>query len=402
MSETTIDKACDLTFMRLALTLARRGLGDTWPNPSVGAVIVRFDDGAGGPLVIGRGVTESGGRPHAEVVALARARAAARGATLYVTLEPCAHVGRTPPCAEAIVAAGLARVVVACRDPDPRVAGRGIAILRRAGIQVDEGVGREEALWLNAGHALTRTVGRPFVQLKIAVDAAGRIAAGSGGQPVWVTGAAARARGHLLRAQTDAIVIGRGTAEADDPRLTCRLPGLGERSPLRVVLDSGLALAPSSRLVASAEEASLWLFCAEDAPTERDAPLLERGALTQRVPRAASGRGLDLSRVLAELAQRGITRILVEGGPSLQNSFLEAGLVDEVVVFEGGRIVQGAELIPFVHGGLERIAGSPDWQLYEGRRLDSEPMSVYRNRKTGAHLAATQAAPTAPTQAPTS
>jgi len=371
--------------MKAALRLAHRSLGNTWPNPAVGAVIVD-DEG----VIIARGRTRPGGRPHAERSALDAAGDAARGAQLYVTLEPCAHQGGTPPCADAIIAAGIERVVVACRDPDSRVAGRGVARLREAGIAVTEGVCREAARWLNAGHTLSRTKGRPFVQLKLAVSGDGRIAAGSG-RPVWVTGGVARARAHLMRARADAILIGRGTALADNPELTCRIPGLAERSPMRVVLDSGLAIAPTSRLLAGAEEVPLWLFCASDTPRERDGPLLEQGALIQRVDRAEGG-GLDLQAILRELAERGITRVLVEGGPHVARSFLDAGLVDEVVVFRGTGTLGCKALEPFVTGGLERLTDCPDWQCNDQRRLDTDTLTVYRNRATERRIEAAEKA----------
>ena len=218
--------------MAIAARLAERGLGSTAPNPAVGAVVVEPSTG----IVLGRGWTQPGGRPHAEPEALARAGARAAGATLYVTLEPCSHFGKTPPCVDTIIAAGVKRVVCGIEDPDPRVAGRGIARLRDAGIEVVRGVLRERCHSITLGHILRVTERRPFVQLKMAVDAEGNVPRGGGGQPTWVTGALSRARGHLLRARADAILIGHGTLIDDNPELTCRLPGLAARSPVRVVL----------------------------------------------------------------------------------------------------------------------------------------------------------------------
>ncbi len=236
----------DLANMDLALRMAWRGVGRTGANPSVGAVIVDAITGE----IIARGTTAEGGRPHAETQAIARAGERARGATMYVTLEPCSHFGKTPPCADAVVDAGIARVVVGVEDPDLRVSGRGIERLRRAGIEVVTGVLAAECRRATLGHIRRVTLNRPFVQVKLAVGADGLVPHGEGGKPVWVTGPEARAQAHLLRAQADAILIGIGTARADDPDLTCRLPGMAARSPLRVVLDSDFTLSPDSRSVA--------------------------------------------------------------------------------------------------------------------------------------------------------
>src|SRR6202035_2934738 len=251
--KTEASKEADRRFMQLALTLGRRGLGRTWPNPAVGAVVVK--DG----VIVGRGWTQPGGRPHAEPVALARAGEAARGATLYVTLEPCSHVGKSPPCTEAIIAAGIARVVSAIEDPNPEVAGQGHAKLRAAGITVDIGLGADEAARDHAGHFRRVRDKCPHVILKLAVSSDDKIGA-SGRKPVAISGEAARARVHLLRAQCDAILVGVGTVRADDPLLTCRLPGMEARSPVRVVLDRSLRISGTSRLVHSARQTPLWVM----------------------------------------------------------------------------------------------------------------------------------------------
>src|SRR5438105_2099937 len=263
--------AQDARFMALALALGRRGLGRTWPNPAVGAVVARDS------VIIGRGWTQPGGRPHAETEALRRAGAAARGATLYVTLEPCSHHGKTPPCADAIVAAGIARVVSALVDPNPEVAGAGHWRLAEAGVVVEVGVGAEEARRAHAGHIRRVQDGRPHVLLKLAVSADGK-AGLSGRRPVAITGEAANARVHALRAMNDAVLTGIGTALADDPLLTCRLPGMAERSPVRVVLDSALRLPTESRLAATAREVPLWIVAGEAPPTTRAEALQHRGA----------------------------------------------------------------------------------------------------------------------------
>src|ERR1700688_555133 len=238
----------DARFMALALSLGRRGLGRTWPNPAVGAVIVK--DG----VMIGRGWTQPGGRPHAEVEALRRAGPAARGATMYVTLEPCSHHGKTPPCADAIIAAGIARVVSALEDPNPEVAGAGHAQLRAPGIAVEVGLGAAEARRAHAGHIRRMRDGRPHVTLKLAVSADGKAGA-AGRRPAAITGEAVRARVHRMRAMNDAILIGIGTALADDPALTCRLPGMERFSPVRVVLDAQLRLPLAGALAKSARAA---------------------------------------------------------------------------------------------------------------------------------------------------
>ena len=325
----------DSRFMALALALGRRGLGRTWPNPAVGAVIVK--DG----VVVGRGWTQPGGRPHAETEALRRAGGAARGATLYVTLEPCSHFGKTPPCADAIVAAGVARVVSAIEDPNPEVAGKGHARLRAADIAVDVGIGAEAARRDHAGHIRRMRDGRPHVMLKLAISADGKAAA-AGRKPIAITGDAARERVHLMRAQSDAIMVGIGTALADDPLLTCRLPGAAKTSPVRIVLDSGLRLPLGSRLVNSAREVPLWVIGAADAPKAREDALRAQGVEVLRVEvlrNACSGGQLELSAVLKLLAERGITRLMVEGGPTLASALLAADLVDEAQVFHSQQIV---------------------------------------------------------------
>ncbi len=269
-------KVADQRFMQLALTLGRRGLGRSWPNPAVGAVIVK--DG----VIIGRGWTQASGRPHAETEAIARAGAAAREATLYVTLEPCSHFGKTPPCADAIIAAGIARVVSAIEDPNPEVAGQGHARLRAAGIAVDIGLGAAEAARDHAGHLRRFRDKRPHVILKLAVSSDDKIA-GADRKPVAITGEAAKARVHLLRAQCDAVLVGIGTVQADDPLLTCRLPGMEADSPVRVLLDRSLRISGTSRLVRSARETPVWVMTS----TVAEAPAAAR---TRRRRRANNPR----------------------------------------------------------------------------------------------------------------
>ncbi len=311
--------------MAAALNFARRGWGDVAPNPAVGALLVK--DG----VVIGRGHTRRGGRPHAETEALRQAGTAAAGATLYVTLEPCSHHGETPPCAEAIIAAGVARVVSALDDPDSRVAGRGHRLLREAGIEVRTGVLAEAARRANLGHILRVTAGRPMLTLKLAETADGFASAPSPAPRLAITGAAANARVHVWRAQHDAIMIGIGTALADDPMLTVRLPGAEARRPLRIVLDTGLALPPTSQLAVTASDFPTLVIAGEDAP---DAAALRLGAMgieVMRVRRDVSGH-VDLAGALTALGGRGLTRIFSEGGPRVAAGLISAGCADEVIV----------------------------------------------------------------------
>jgi diaminohydroxyphosphoribosylaminopyrimidine deaminase / 5-amino-6-(5-phosphoribosylamino)uracil reductase len=359
----------DRRFMQLALTLGRRGLGRTWPNPAVGAVVVK--DG----VIVGRGWTQPGGRPHAEPVVLNRADGAARGATLYVTLEPCSHFGKSPPCADAIIAAGVARVVAAIEDPNPAVAGRGHAKLRAAGIAVDVGLFAQEAAHDHAGHFRRVLDKRPHVILKLAVSADDKIGA-AGGKPIAITGEAARSRVHLLRAQSDAILVGIGTILADDPLLTCRLPGMEKRSPVRVVLDNSLRIPSDSRLVRTARETPLWVIAAELADAPAAARLGASGAQVMRViPKAGSG--LDLRAVLHALSDKGITRLMVEGGSRVASSFVAAGLVDEVWLFRGEKAVGVDGVAALDALPLSEITQSPAFRVRASEVLGNDRLTIY-------------------------
>jgi diaminohydroxyphosphoribosylaminopyrimidine deaminase / 5-amino-6-(5-phosphoribosylamino)uracil reductase len=318
------DPAADQRFMELALALGRRGLGNTWPNPAVGAVIVK--DGA----IVGRGWTRPGGRPHAETEALKQAGRAARGATLYVTLEPCSHHGKTPPCVDAISRAGIARVVSAMEDPNPEVAGQGIAKLRERKIAVDSGLGSETARRAHVGHITRMTKGRPYVTLKLALSADDKIGA-PGRKPVAITGPEARERVFQMRAMNDAILVGMGTVLSDDPALTCRLPGMMERSPVRVLLDARLRVPISAGVVATAHDAPTWIFGDTKASAMGEQVLRAKDVEVFRVE-SQNGR-LDLAAVMKILAERGITRLMVEGGSAVAASFVKAGLVDEAALF---------------------------------------------------------------------
>ena len=361
-------KEADRRFMQLALALGRRGLGRTWPNPAVGAVVVK--DG----VIVGRGWTQPGGRPHAEPEALKRAADAARGATLYVTLEPCSHFGKSPPCADAIVAAGIVRVVASIEDPNPEVAGRGFAKLRAAGIAVDVGLGAAEATHDHAGHIRRIRDKRPHVILKLAVSVDDKIA-GAAGKTVSITGEAARTRVHLLRAQSDAILVGIGTVLADDPLLTCRLPGMEARSPVRVVLDRALRISGSSRLVHSARQTPLWVMTSETAEAAAATRLGAAGAQVMRVH--ATAHGLDLPAVLHALSDRGITRLMVEGGARVASSFVAAGLVDEIWLLRGPDTI-GADGVPALDAmPLPAVTQSPAFKVRASETLGKDTLTIY-------------------------
>jgi diaminohydroxyphosphoribosylaminopyrimidine deaminase/5-amino-6-(5-phosphoribosylamino)uracil reductase len=339
--------------MRHALRLAERGLGDVAPNPAVGCVIVSTDG-----HIVGRGWTQPGGRPHAETVALAEAKERARGATAYVTLEPCAHHGATPPCADALVQAQIARVVGAVRDPDSRVAGKGFARLEAAGVAVTLGVLEAQAAALNLGFFKRVTEGRPLVALKIAQSLDGYVADANGNSK-WITGERARAHGHLLRGKYDAILVGIGTVLADDPALTSRLPGLARRSPRRIVLDSRLRLSPGSQLARTAREHPVIVFTTANGGGEALSAL---GVHIERVDRDAAGRP-DVAAVLQALAKRGLTRLLVEGGPSVHAAFLERGLVDMLHIYGAPLLIGG--------GGRPAVAPFGTSDLNAARRFTS-------------------------------
>lgn len=346
----------DRRYMALALTLASRGLGNVWPNPAVGCVIV----GAG--RIVGRGWTRAGGRPHAETVALAQAGTAAHGATAYVTLEPCAHHGQTPPCATALIAAGVSRVVVAIADPDPRVSGKGLAMLAAAGIRVDTGCLAAEAATLQRGFLNRLTRARPMLTLKLATSLDGRIAT-AGGESRWITGPAARRVVHALRARHDAVLIGGGTARADDPMLTVRDMGVA-RQPVRIVATTMLNLPADGALARSAHDVPLWLVHGPQADAR---PWAAAGA--RLMPVAAPDGRIDPSAMMQALAEAGLTRIFCEGGGQLAASLLSAGLVDEVVTFTAG-LALGADARPAVGPlGLSVLADAPRFQLAEATAI---------------------------------
>lgn len=357
----------DTDHMSHALRLAARGLGNVWPNPAVGCVLVR------GGVVVGRGWTQPGGRPHAEVRALEQAGDAAQGATAYVTLEPCAHHGHTPPCASALIAAKLARTVTALTDPDPRVSGKGHAMLRAAGIEVTEGVLTPEATRLNAGFLKRVTQGLPFVTLKLAASLDGRTATATG-ESRWITGPEARRKVHALRLSHDAVMVGSGTALADDPDLTVRDLG-AQRQPVRILLDRLLRHAPDSRLGRTARDNPVWLLHGPSAPEAARKAWEATGATLMEIPETQGH--LDLTAALQALAAKGLTRILSEGGSSLAAALVKAGLVDDLALFTGGVLI-GAEGHPaFGMLGLTELSGAARPALRSAQILGADTYSCW-------------------------
>ena len=369
--------ALDISMMQHALTLARRGLGTVWPNPAVGAVIWRMADGA--PVIVGRGFTQPGGRPHAETEALRMAGDAARGAEMAVTLEPCSHHGKTPPCCNAVRQAGIVRVVSAMEDPDPRVNGRGHMMLRAAGIAVRVGVMGREARLVNRGFIRRVVDRRPLVTVKIAQTADG-FAARNNGPRLMITGEEARRQVHLMRAGHDAIMVGVGTVLGDDPDLTCRLEGMEHRSPVRVIIDTTLKTPLTSRIVAGAAMVPVVIVTTPEASSEREAALREKGVRVERVGFGPDGQGVDLDAAMEALGRIGFTRVLCEGGPRLAEALAMAGLVDSVIVLTGPDELAGGGLValgPHLRGvmdesrnryAVEHLAVGADMiEIYGGR-----------------------------------
>ncbi len=364
----------DRRFMSMALALGERGLGQVWPNPSVGCVVV------GDGQVVGRGWTQPPPGAHGEVEALRRAGGRAFGGTAYVTLEPCCHYGRTPPCTMALIHAGIRRVVVAATDPFPRVDGRGIEQLRQAGVQVDVGVRKDEAEAQHAGFFSKVRKNRPLVTLKLATSLDGRIATASG-ESRWITGERARSFGHRLRASHDAIMVGANTARTDDPELTCRLPGMEDRSPVRVVVSRGGRLPIASRLARTAKDHPVWMIVASGMPPEALIAHEKVGVEILRVGRDPEDEKLDLRVALAALAERGITRLLVEGGSMLAGSLLRAKLVDRLAVFQAPLLLGGDGLPAVGELALDRLAAAPAFARTALEVLASDLGATYITRE---------------------
>ena len=350
--------------MLAALALAARGLGRVAPNPAVGCILVK--DGR----VIGRGWTQPGGRPHAETEALHRSANQAAGSTAFVTLEPCAHHGRTPPCAQALIDAGVSRVVIAIEDPDPRVSGRGVAQLREAGIEVEHGLCAAEARLLNAGFFSRHGKTRPEVTLKLATTMDGRIATHQGDSQ-WITGELARRRAHLLRAQADAVLVGSGTAIVDNPRLDVRLPGLEEATPLRLVIDGRLRLPLTHDLVARAREVPTRLVTHGGNSAERIAAYVEAGVEVVQVGQDDYGH-CSLAETLAWLAKQGVNQLLVEGGGHLAAAFMRAGLVDRLAWFRAPSVIGGDGIAALASFGVDRLDEALQFRQTSRLRLGSD------------------------------
>ncbi|MBN9021328.1 MAG: bifunctional diaminohydroxyphosphoribosylaminopyrimidine deaminase/5-amino-6-(5-phosphoribosylamino)uracil reductase RibD [Rhizobiales bacterium] len=362
----------DRRFMAAALRLGRRNLGRTAPNPAVGAIIVR--EAPDGPVVVGRGWTAVGGRPHAETEALREAGEAARGATAYVTLEPCSHHGKTPPCSGALIAAGIARVVYAVDDPDPRVSGGGRAMLEAAGIEVVSGVLRDEAVRAMAGHFSMVTRGRPHVILKLAVSADGMIGRREG-ERMMITSPPALTMVQALRCEVDAVAVGIGTVLVDDPRLTVRLPGLEDRSPRRVIFDAAARLPLTSKLVATCREVPVVTVTGPEADQGRKDALSAAGVQVIEVGDGPGG--VNLEAALRQLGEIDVTRILVEGGSRIASTLVGAELVDEVILFRAP-VVVGADGVRALDGyALSAIERSPRYRQIEAAAVGDDQMRRY-------------------------
>jgi diaminohydroxyphosphoribosylaminopyrimidine deaminase/5-amino-6-(5-phosphoribosylamino)uracil reductase len=359
----------DRHFMRVALSLSKRGLGNVWPNPAVGCVLVSSDG-----TIVGRGHTQPGGRPHAERVALDMAGDLARGATAYVTLEPCSHVGKTQPCATGLIQAGVKRVVSALTDPDPRVSGRGHDMLRAAGIQVDVGLYGDEARLVNEGFLSKAERGRPFVTLKLASTLDARSATANG-ESQWITGPDARAEGHFLRATHDAILVGARTVIADDPSLTCRLAGRTHQSPVRVILDRTGEVSATANLVQTADRVSTWLVTAD----RNFAELSEKFAKTsvKVIAAGCADDHLDLHDVLRKLAEEGLTRILVESGGNLAAGLIGARVIDRIVHFVAPSLIGGDGKAMIAELGLNKLEDAPQFKRTSVREVGKDIAVTY-------------------------
>lgn len=356
--------------MDIALTLAHRGLGNVWPNPAVGCVIVK--DGH----VLGRGWTQPGGRPHAETEAIDWAGDAARGATAYVTLEPCSHHGETPPCAQALIDAGITDVVIAVQDPDARVSGNGIEMLKKSGIEVRLGVRDSGARETNAGFFSKVQSGRPLITLKLATSLDGRIATADGDSQ-WITADPARAAAHLMRAQHDAVLVGSGTALADNPTLTCRLPGIGENRDLRIVLDGRLRLSEKSQLIKTVETIPTWIVTREGGDLNKINKFKQLGAEVFEAPRDEID-NIDLNWTVQLFGEQGLTRIMIEGGGRVAASFLKAGLVDRIAWFRAPKLIGGDGLPAIETLGIREIAKAPLFIRDSVSSLSPDCLETYR------------------------
>lgn len=362
----------DRHFMRVALSLSKRGLGNVWPNPAVGCVLVSSDG-----VIVGRGHTKPGGRPHAERVALDLAGDLARGATAYVTLEPCSHFGKSPPCAAGLIEAGVKRVVSALTDPDPRVSGRGHDMLRDAGIIVDVGLFADEARQINQGFLSKVERNWPLVALKLASTIDARSAT-STGESQWITGPSAREDGHRLRATHDAILVGVATVIADDPTLTCRLPGREHQSPVRVILDRTGSVPTSAKLVISAGDIPTWIVTSDPHFAELSEKF-EKTSVKVITARCAADH-FDLHDVMQKLAEEGLTRILVETGGTLGAALVKDGLVDRIIHYVAPSVIGGDGKAMIAELGLKRLADIPRYERTSVRTVGQDIAVTYENK----------------------
>lgn len=365
----------DFNHMRAALTLARRGLGMVAPNPTVGCIIVASDG-----QIAGRGWTQIGGRPHAEYEAIKRAGNQCRGATAYVTLEPCDHVGKTPACSEALINASIKRVVIACQDPDPRVSGKGLKRLKKAGIEVIQGVLEEEAKYLNNGFFTRLSLGRPIFTLKSATTLDGKIATRCG-HSKWITGPEARLTGHMLRARHDAIMIGIGTAIADEPQLTCRIEGMEIYSPRRIIIDSTLKLPLSNPLVRTANQTPTIIITAKKTDREKIVGLKKQGVEVIELTPLPSGQLAPVS-IAEALGAEGLNSVLLEGGSKLAGSFISAGLVDRLAWFHAPKLIGGDGISSIAAYGVESLSDAQSFHRIAQNQCGKDIYETY-DRKSG-------------------
>jgi len=373
----------DIKYMKIALRLGQRGLGRTWPNPSVGCVIVKSPTEEG--IIIGRGSTQKGGAPHAETEAINQSinvygKDSLVDATAYVSLEPCCHHGNTPPCVNSLIDAGIRRVVIGCVDPDPRVSGRGIEILKKSGMEVTIGVLQDEAERLNAGFIYKVKLGRPLVTLKVATTADGRIATKTG-ESKWITGPLSRKRSHIMRSQYDAIAIGINTVFHDNPQLTCRLPGLEDRSPVRVVFDSKLTIGTQSQILQTAGLYKTWVITSKNHEISLISKIEKYGVKIISVGLDSEGY-IDLSLALSALAERGITRLMIEGGATLSTSFLRANLVDLLAWFRASSLIGDDGKPVFSNLGVEGIDNMHKFKLLSHENIGPEILDLYGRVKS--------------------
>jgi diaminohydroxyphosphoribosylaminopyrimidine deaminase/5-amino-6-(5-phosphoribosylamino)uracil reductase len=363
----------DTRFLSLALSLGRRGMGRTWPNPSVGCVIVKNNQ------IIGRGTTADGGRPHAEVVALGQAGENAHGATAYVTLEPCAHAGKSPPCSDALIKSGIARVVAAVSDHDPRVDGKGFSALKAAGIDVVTGVMADEATRDHSGFFLSLSEKRPFVTLKMATSFDGRIATVNG-QSKWITDVPARRLVHVMRSRHDAVMVGGGTARLDDPSLNVRNLGI-DHQPVRVVVSRNLDLPDNSILARTAQQTPLWICHGQDAKSAQIQKWQNVGA--KLIACDSKDGMLNLNDAMAGLTSLGLTRIFCEGGGALAASLIKSDLVDALIGFGAGVLI-GSEGQPCIGAlGLDDLKSAKRWDLEDLQKLGPDIIHKWRRRSLG-------------------